>query len=128
MNVSWTVEGLERYPINLRYPRELRDDPEALEQILVTAPSGAQVPLGQVAAIEFRDGPPGINRRAQGRTPGSTLTSRAATSAAGSRRAREEVADKVALPPGYTLLWSGQYEYMERARDRSCSSCRSPSC
>ena len=118
MNVSWTVEGLERYPINLRYPRELRDDPEALEQILVTAPSGTQVPLGQVAAIEFRDGPPGI--KSEGARPNAWVYVDLESSDIGGwiRRAREEVADKVALPPGYTLLWSGQYEYMERARDR----------
>ena len=118
MNVSWTVEGLERYPINLRYPRELRDDPEALEQILVTAPGGAQVPLGQVAAIEFRDGPPGI--KSEGARPNAWVYVDLESSDIGGwiRRAREEVADKVALPPGYTLLWSGQYEYMERARDR----------
>ncbi len=118
MNVSWTVEGLERYPINLRYPRELRDDPEALEQILVTAPGGVQVPLAQVAAIEFRDGPPGI--KSEGARPNAWVYIDLESSDIGGwiRRAREEVADKVALPPGYTLLWSGQYEYMERARDR----------
>ena len=60
LNVSWTVEGLERYPINIRYPRELRDSPQALEQILVASPTGAQVPLGQLARIELRQGPPGI--------------------------------------------------------------------
>ena len=118
MNVSWTVEGLERYPINLRYPRELRDDPEALKRILVTAPGGAQVPLGQVAAIEFRDGPPGI--KSEGARPNAWVYVDLEGSDIGGwiRRAREEVADKVVLPPGYTLLWSGQYEYMERARAR----------
>lgn len=118
MNVSWTVEGLERYPINLRYPRELRDDPEALEQILVTAPGGAQVPLGQVAAVEFHDGPPGI--KSEGARPNAWVYVDLLSSDIGGwiRRAREEVAEKVALPPGYTLLWSGQYEYMKRARDR----------
>ncbi|MGB6364277.1 MAG: CusA/CzcA family heavy metal efflux RND transporter, partial [Thermoanaerobaculia bacterium] len=60
MNVSWTVEGLERYPINVRYPRELRNDPATLKEVLVAAPSGAQVPLGQLAELEIRSGPPGI--------------------------------------------------------------------
>ena len=118
MNVSWTVEGLERYPINVRYPRELRDDPESLEQILVTTPSGAHVPLGQVAAVEFRDGPPGI--KSEGARPNAWVYVDLEGSDIGSwiRRARQEVADNVVLPPGYTLLWSGQYEYMERASAR----------
>ena len=60
MNVSWTVEGLERYPINVRYPRELRNDPSTLREVLVAAPSGAQVPLGQLAELVIRTGPPGI--------------------------------------------------------------------
>jgi hypothetical protein len=60
MNVSWTVEGLERYPINVRYPRELRDNPNALAEILVVTPIGAQVPLGQLATLEIRQGPPAI--------------------------------------------------------------------
>ena len=118
MNVSWTVEGLERYPINVRYPRELRDDPESMKQILVTAPNGAQVPLGQVAAIEFRDGPPSI--KSEGARPNAWVYVDLEGADIGGwiRRARQEVADKVVLPPGYTLLWSGQYEYMERARER----------
>ena len=118
MNVSWTVEGLERYPINVRYPRELRDDPESMKQILVTAPNGTQVPLGQVAAIEFRDGPAGI--KSEGARPNAWVYVDLDVSDIGGwiRRARQEVADQVVLPPGYTLLWSGQYEYMERARER----------
>ena len=63
MNVSWTVEGLERYPINVRYPRELRDDAERLEEILVATPAGLQVPLGQLATIDIHQGPPGIKSR-----------------------------------------------------------------
>ncbi len=118
MNVSWTVEGLERYPINLRYSRELRDSPEALEQILVAAPNGVQVPLGQVAAIEVRDGPPGI--KSEGARPNAWVHVDLEGRDIGGwiRRARQEVAEKVVLPSGYTLLWSGQYEYMERARAR----------
>ncbi len=118
MNVAWTVEGLERYPINLRYPRELRDDPEALERILVGAPGGVQVPLGQVASIEFREGPPGI--KSEDARPNAWVYVDLSDSDIGGwiRRARREVAEKVTLPPGYTLLWSGEYESLERARQR----------
>jgi len=118
MNVSWTVEGLERYPINLRYPRELRDDPQALERILVAAPGGVQVPLGQVAAIRLRDGPPGI--KSEGARPNAWVQVDLEGTDIGTwiRRARAEVAAQVELPPGYTLIWSGQYEAMERARNR----------
>ena len=118
MNVSWTVEGLERYPINLRYPRELRDDPAALREILVAAPSGAQVPLGQLASLEFNDGPPGI--KSENARPNAWVYVDLRDVDVGSwvHRAREEVGAKLDLPPGYTLFWSGQYEYMERAKQR----------
>ncbi len=118
MNVSWTVEGLERYPINVRYPRELRDDPQALEQILVTAPGGALVPLGQVTTITLRDGPPMI--KSEGARPNAWVYVDLADTDIGAwmRRAQREVAERIALPEGYSLLWSGQYEYMARARER----------
>ncbi len=118
MNVSWTVEGLERYPINVRYPRELRDNPRTLEQVLVATPTGAHVPLGQVAKIELRDGPPGI--KSEGARPNAWVYVDLKGIDVGTwvERAREEVAEQVKLPPGYTLAWSGQYEYMERARER----------
>ena len=118
MNVSWTVEGLERYPINLRYPRELRDAPAALREILVATPSGAQVPLGQVAHLQMRDGPPGI--KTEGARPNAWVyvDLRGIDVGTWVKRAQREVAEQVELPPGYTIFWSGQYEYMERARAR----------
>ncbi len=118
MNVSYTVEGLERYPINVRYPRELRDTPEALAQVLVATPTGAQVPLEQLASIELREGPPGI--KSEGARPNAWVYVDLAGIDVGSwvERARREVAERVELPPGYSLLWSGQYEYMQRARSR----------
>ena len=118
MNVSWTVEGLERYPINVRYPRELRDSPAALKEILVATPSGAQVPLGQLARLELRDGPPGI--KSEGARPNAWIYVDLRGIDVGSwvERAKAEVATKVELPPGYTIFWSGQYEYMERAKAR----------
>ncbi len=118
MNVSWTVEGLERYPINVRYPRELRDSPAALRQILVAAPSGAQVPLGQIARLELRDGPPGI--KSEGARPNAWIYVDLRGVDVGSwvERAKREVEEQVELPPGYTIFWSGQYEYMLRAKER----------
>jgi Cu(I)/Ag(I) efflux system membrane protein CusA/SilA len=118
MNVAWTVEGLERYPINVRYPRELRDSPEALKQILVETPSGAQVPLGQVAKLEIRDGPPGI--KSEGARPNAWvyIDLRGIDVGTWVERAKQVVADQVDLPPGYSILWSGQYEYMQRAQKR----------
>jgi Cu(I)/Ag(I) efflux system membrane protein CusA/SilA len=118
MNVSWTVEGLERYPINVRYPRELRDDPESLGEILVSSPSGVQVPLGQLASIEVHQGPPGI--KSENARPNAWIFVDLKTSDLGGwvEQARRRVAEEVEMPAGYTVFWSGQYEYMERAKAR----------
>jgi Cu(I)/Ag(I) efflux system membrane protein CusA/SilA len=118
MNVSWTVEGLERYPINVRYPRELRDSPEALREILVATPGGAQVPLGQLADIRLRQGPPGIKTENARPNAWVFVDLRGIDVGSWVERAQREVAERVDLPPGYTLFWSGQYEYMQRARQR----------
>ncbi len=116
MNVSETVEGLERYPINVRYPAELRDSIESLKLSLVATPSGAQIPLGQVADIEIRQGPPLV------KSENARLTSWVYVDIAGLdvgtyvRNAQRAVAAQIELPPGYSILWSGQYEYMQAAR------------
>ena len=118
MNVSWTVEGLERYPINVRYPRELRDSPSTLKEVLVASPSGAQVPLGQLAELVIRTGPPGI--KTEGARPNAWVYVDLKGIDVGSwvEKARQEVAEQVDLPPGYSIFWSGQYEYMQRAKAR----------
>ena len=118
MNVSWTVEGLERYPINVRYPRELRDNPVALREILVATPTGAQVPLGQLADIRLRQGPPGIKSENARPNAWVYVDLRGIDVGSWVERARREVKERVELPAGYTIFWSGQYEYMERARAR----------
>lgn len=118
MNVSWTVEGLERYPINVRYPRALRDDPEALKEILVATPSGAQVPLGQLAQLHLRSGPPSIKSENARPNAWVYVDLRGVDIGSWVERARREVAERVELPAGYTLFWSGQFEYMQRARER----------
>jgi len=117
-NVTTTIEGRERYPVNVRYFRELRDEPQNLQRVLVATPSGAQVPITQLARIKFTTGPTLI------RTEGGQLAGYVYVDVAGRdlggyvQDARRIVEQKVQLPPGYTLQWSGQYEYMQRAKER----------
>ncbi len=118
MNISHTVEGLERYPINLRYSRELRDDLSSLRRVLVPTPGGAHVPLDQLATLEFRKGPPSI--KTENARPNATVYVDLEGVDVGTyvARAKRAVAERVELPPGYTIRWSGRYEYLERATDR----------
>ena len=118
MNVTTTIEGLERYPVNLRYSRELRDDLPALRSVLVATAEGHQVPLGALAGMEYVVGPPSI--KSEGAKPNAWVYIDVRDIDVGSyvEGAREAVAEGVALPPGYTLSWSGQYEYLERAQQR----------
>ena len=118
MNVTTTVEGLERYPVNVRYSRELRDDLPALRSVLVATPEGHQVPLGRLASMEYVVGPPSI--KSEGAKPNAWVYIDIRDIDVGSyvEAAREAVAEGVALPPGYTVSWSGQYEYLERAQQR----------
>jgi copper/silver efflux system protein len=116
--VGMTVEGLERYPINIRYPRDVRDSLEKLRNLPVVTPAGANIPLAEVADIRIDNGPGMIkteNARLngwiyidiEGRDLGSYVLD-----------AQRTVADKVQLPPGYSISWSGQYEFMVRAIER----------
>ncbi len=118
MNVSWTVEGLERYPINVRYPRELRDSPQKLADTLVAAPTGAQIPLSQLAEVRVHQGPPSI--KTENARPNAWVYVDLKGTDVGTwvERARREVARKIVLPAGYSIFWSGQYEYMEHAKAR----------
>ena len=118
MNVTTTVEGLERYPVNLRYSRELRDDIPALRSVLVATPEGHQVPLGRLVGMEYVVGPPGI--KSEGAKPNAWVYIDIRDTDVGSyvATAREAVEARVDLPPGYTLAWSGQYEYLDRAQQR----------
>ncbi|HHQ13891.1 MAG TPA: efflux RND transporter permease subunit, partial [Chromatiales bacterium] len=118
MSISETVEGLERYPINLRYPRELRDDPVRLGRVLVPTPGGAQIPIEQLADIRLTRGAPVI--KSEDARPNAWIYVDLKGSDVGGfvARAKKVIADKVELPAGYTLSWSGQYEYMERAAAR----------
>jgi len=118
MNVTQTIEGLERYPVSIRYPRELRDDPDNLKRILIATPNGAQIPLSLVANVEMRRGPPSI--KTEGSRPNAWIYVDITTSDIGGyvATAKELINEKVNIPPGYNLVWSGQFEYMERAAER----------
>ena len=118
MNVSQTVEGLERYPINVRYSRELRDNLPALERVLIPTPAGPQIPLSYVAEFEIQSGPPVVKSENARKTSWVYVDLRDIDVGTYVQQAREIVATEVDLPEGYSLLWSGQYEYMERAQDR----------
>lgn len=117
-NITQTVEGLERYPVNLRYPRELRDDQENLKRVLIPTPQGAQIPLAQVATIELNRGPPSI--KSEDARPNTWIYVDIKTSDIGGyvEQAKKMLAQRVEIPQGYTISWSGQFEYMERAAER----------
>jgi Cu(I)/Ag(I) efflux system membrane protein CusA/SilA len=117
-NIATTIEGRERYPINVRYLRELRDDPEKLKRVLVATPSGAQVPLAQLATMRFMPGPPMI-RDENGMLAGYVYVDMAGRDVGGYvEDLKRAVREKVTLPAGYTIAWSGQYEFMQRVRER----------
>ncbi|WP_448212436.1 efflux RND transporter permease subunit [Colwellia sp. MEBiC06753] len=118
MNVTQTVEGLERYPVNLRYPQDYRDSPEQLQKLPIVTPKGQRIALADVANVYVEDGPPGIkseNARINGWTfidiDGVDIGSYVAG-------AKAKVASEVDLPAGYSISWAGQYEYMERAQEK----------
>jgi Cu(I)/Ag(I) efflux system membrane protein CusA/SilA len=118
MTVSWTVEGLERYPINLRYPQDFRDSLEALRTLPMVTPTGANVTLGDVARVEVADGPAMI-RSENARPSGWVFVDLQGRDLGGYvAEAKRRVAAELELPPGYSLGWSGQYEYLERAAER----------
>ncbi|MGZ2260112.1 efflux RND transporter permease subunit [Roseobacter sp. A03A-229] len=118
MQVSESVEVLERFPINLRYPQAWRDSPERLEKLPVVTPSGAHVPLTTLADIRIVDGP-GMIRSENARRTGFVFIDIAGRDLGGYvAEAQQVVAETVDLPPGYSLTWSGQYEYIERMQDR----------
>ena len=118
MTVSNTVEGLERYPINLRYPQDFRDSLEKLRALPVVTPTGANVTLGDVATVLVADGPAMI-RSENSRPSGWVFIDLQARDLGGYvRDAKARLAADLELPPGYSLAWSGQYEYLERAVER----------
>ena len=118
MNVTTTVEGLERYSVNLRYARELRDDVSELQEVLVPTPLGQQIPLGRLVDIEMRKGPPAI--KSENSRPNAWIYVDISDVDVGTyvKMAQRAVAENVELPAGYNISWSGQYEYLVRAQER----------
>jgi len=118
VDVTTTVEGLERYPVNLRYPRETRDNLERLQELPIVTPTGAQIPLSRVADIVVVEGPPMLKSE-NARLNGWTFVDiRGVDLGRYIEQARPLLREQVDLPPGYSIAWSGQYEYMLRAKDR----------
>ncbi|MBI2837054.1 MAG: efflux RND transporter permease subunit [Acidobacteria bacterium] len=117
-NITTTVEGRERYSVNLRYPRELREDLERLQRVLVPAPGGAQIPLGQLVDLQMVMGP-AMLRDENGFLVGYVYVDIAGRDIGGYvEEAKRVVREKLSLPSGYVLQWSGQYENMLRVRER----------
>lgn len=118
MNVTQTVEGLERYPVNIRYSRELRDNIELLKRTLIPTPVGVQIPLNYVADFKIQKGAPVIKSENARKTAWLYVDIRDIDVGTYVKNAREKVFQEVKLPEGYSIVWSGQYEYMERANKR----------
>ena len=116
--ISTTVEGRERYTVNVRYLRDYRSDVDSLERVLVATPSGTQIPLGQIADIRMRTGP-GMIRDEDGRLSGYVYVDVSGRDIGSYvHDAKAAVAQNVKVPPGYELVWSGQYEFMQRVAAR----------
>ncbi|PAS97684.1 MAG: CusA/CzcA family heavy metal efflux RND transporter [Candidatus Dactylopiibacterium carminicum] len=114
-NVGETVEGLARYPINVRYPRELRDSVQRLRDLPIVGPAGQRLTLGDVAQLRINDGPPML-RSENARLSGWVYVDIRGRDLAGTVHDMQAVVrDQLKLPPGYSLTWSGQFEYLERA-------------
>ena len=116
MNVTQTVEGLERYPVNLRYPQDYRNSPEQLALLPIVTPNGQRISLADVANVFIEDGPPAIkseNARLNGWT---FIDIEGVDDGTYVEKAKVIVAAELQLPAGYSISWAGQYEYMERAK------------
>ncbi len=118
MNAAVTVEGRERYAVNVRYPRELRDNVQKLRDVIIPTMAGVQIPLGQLARIRIEQGPMAV--KTENAFPVTTVFVDIEGRDIGGyvRDAQRAVRDGLVLPAGYTLLWSGQYEFMQRVRER----------
>jgi len=118
MNVTYTVEGLERYPVNIRYPEEYRQDVESLKRVLVPTPTGAQIPLAQLATLSIHKGPANIKSENARRSLWIYVDIHDIDVGTYVNRAIKAVNSRIKLPTGYNLVWSGQFEYMQRVKKR----------
>jgi copper/silver efflux system protein len=117
-NVAETVEGLARFPINLRYPREWRDTPEKLVQLPILTPSGQQITLGTVAKVRITDGPPMLKTENARPSNWVYVDVRGRDLASVANDLRQAVSQQVKLEPGVSITYSGQFEFLERANAR----------
>ncbi|WP_394193766.1 efflux RND transporter permease subunit [Pseudoalteromonas atlantica] len=118
MNVTQTVEGQERYPVNLRYPQDYRDSPEALMLLPVVTPTGQRIALADVADIFIEDGPAGIKSENARLNGWSFIDIDGIDIGSYVDNARQVLDEQLVLPTGYSITWAGQYEYMQRAKDK----------
>ncbi len=118
MNVTQTVEGLERYPVNIRYMRDYRNDLPALNRVLIPLKDGSHIPIVQVAEITINKGAPVIKTENARRTAWIYVDLRGIDVGTYVKNAQQAVAENIELPPGYSIVWSGQFEYMEQAKER----------
>ena len=118
MNITETVEGLERYPVNVRYPRELRDNLENLSKVFIATPTGVQIPMAMVADLTMKRGPPAI--KTENALPNGWVYIELKTTDIGGfvKKAKQELEQSIEIPPGYMVEWSGQFLFMERAAER----------
>jgi len=117
-NIGETVEGLQRFPINVRYPREIRDSVENLRQLSLLTPRGAQIRLGDVAAIRINDGPPMLKSENARLSGWVYIDIRDRDLSSAVKEMQQAVAKEVKLPAGYSIAWSGQFEFLERATEK----------
>jgi Cu(I)/Ag(I) efflux system membrane protein CusA/SilA len=117
-NITTTVEGRERYPVNARYARDFRQDIDALKRVLVATPTGAQVPIESLADIRYKTGPPSV-RSENGKLVGFVFVDITTSDIDGYvRQASQKLSQRIQYPPGYYISWAGQFQYLQAAKER----------
>src|SRR5437667_4105806 len=117
-NITTTVEGRERYPVNTRYARDFREDLDALKRVRVPTPTGAQVPISMLADIHYKTGPPSV-RSENGKLVGFVFVDVTSSDIDGyGRKASQHLAQRIQYPPGYYVEWAGQFQYLQAAKER----------
>ncbi|PYJ68130.1 MAG: CusA/CzcA family heavy metal efflux RND transporter [Verrucomicrobia bacterium] len=117
-NITTTVEGRERYPVNTRYARDFREDLDALKRVLVPTPTGAQVPISMLADINYKTGPPSV-RSENGKLVGFVFVDITTSDIDGYvRKASQHLSQRIQYPPGYYVEWAGQFQYLQAAKER----------
>jgi copper/silver efflux system protein len=117
-NITTTVEGRERYPVNTRYARDFREDLDALKRVLVPTPTGAQVPISMLTDIHYKTGPPSV-RSENGKLVGFVFVDITTSDIDGYvRKASQHIGQRIQYPPGYYVEWAGQFQYLQAAKER----------